>query len=95
VDALTPDFWQNTLPLIITILVADVGVLVFMCWSYRRIHKRIDAIEATVRRLDATLDRIEVTCGRIGASCGRVVEDRFDGGRVRLIEHERERRRGV
>jgi hypothetical protein len=60
---MTPIFWQNTLPLMVTILVTVFGASLAGCASNKNLGQRVDDLRDNVsRRLDEVgrrLDRIE------------------------------------
>jgi len=60
VNGLTPVFWQNTLPLMVTILAAVFGATMAGWFSNKNLGQRVDDLQSDLdRRLDGVLTRLD------------------------------------
>ena len=85
---LTPVFWQNTLPLMVTILVA-VGAATFAGWiSNTNLSKRIDDTNANLsKRIDDSNTNVSKRLDDIIARLGRI-EIKLEGHEDRITRLE-------
>jgi hypothetical protein len=60
VNGLTPVFWQNTLPLMVTILAAVFGATMAGWFSNKNLAQRVDDLRSDLdHRLDGVLTRLD------------------------------------
>ena len=56
-DGLTPVFWQNTLPLMVTVLVAVFGATSAAWFSNKNLGARVDDLRTDLDRRFGSMDR--------------------------------------
>jgi hypothetical protein len=64
-NSLGPIFWQNTVPLIVTILVAAGGAIFAGWMSNASLNKRLDDIIARLGRIEEKLDNHQERIARL------------------------------